>query len=226
MSLAASHIAKPGFDDHVTAAQQCFRTLLNALSRPGIIEEISLLPPNIEHECPVSADAMAGFLAIALSLCDADTNIWLDDGLQCPELKQHLRFHCASPLVSLPEKATFAFVSLPAQMPSLAAFCQGSAAYPDTSTTLVIACPFALTSAESAPYTLSGPGIKAGASPLRLPLQAQGLPASFWGELQENHAAYPLGVDCIFVNSTVSAHTTVGAAQILALPRSVKLNAI
>ncbi len=214
-------IAKPGFEKPVEAAQACFRVLLQALSRPGKKENISLLPPSIDHGCPVDAKAMTGFLAIALSLCDSDTSIWLDDHLQCPELKQHLRFHCASPLVTLPEKAHFAFISHVQTMPRLQDFCQGSAAYPDTSTTLVIACPFAQSQADSVPYSLTGPGIKASESPLRLGLAAGHFPEKFWQELQENTASYPLGVDIIFVNSASAA-----SVEVMALPRSVQLQAL
>ncbi len=214
-------IAKPGFEAPVEAAQDCFRVLLQALSRPGKKEAVRMLPPSINHECPVEANAMAGFLAIALSLCDGDTTIWLDAHLQCPELKQHLRFHCASPLVTLPEKAHFAFINDVKTMPHLQEFCQGSAAYPDTSTTLVIACPFAKNEADSVPYTLTGPGVKASDSPLRLSLAAGHFPERFWQEFQENTASYPLGVDIIFVNS---ANAT--SVEVMALPRSVQLQAL
>ncbi len=214
-------IAKPGFEKPVEAAQVCFRVLLHVLSRPGKIKTLPLLPPSITHGCPVDAKAMAGFLAIALSLCDADTNIWLDESLQCPELKQHLRFHCASPLVTLPEKAHFAFINNVENMPKLQSFCQGSAAYPDTSTTIIIACPFAQSEADSVAYTLKGPGIKASEMPLRLKLAAGHFPERFWQELQENTASYPLGVDIIFVNSVSAA-----SAEVMALPRSVQLQAL
>ncbi len=217
----SSTIAKPGFENPVDAAQGCFRVLLQALSRPGKKEILSMLPPSINHGCPIQEKAMVGFLAIALSLCDGDTAIWLDGHLQCPELKQHLRFHCASPLVTLPEKSHFAFISDVENMPSLQEFCQGSAAYPDTSTTLVIACPFAQNEADSVAYTLSGPGIKASEAPLRLGLAAQHFPVKFWQELQENTASYPLGVDIIFVNSASST-----SVEVMALPRSVQLQAL
>ncbi len=214
-------IAKPGFENPVDAAQACFRVLLQVLSRPGTKEILPVLPPSIDHGCPVDTKAMAGFLAIALSLCDGDTSLWLDAHLQCPELKQHLRFHCASPLVTLPEKAHFAFISHVENMPRLQDFCQGSAAYPDTSTTLIIACPFAKNEADSVPYTLTGPGIKASEAPLRLGLAAGHFPARFWQELQENTASYPLGVDIIFVNSASAA-----SGEVMALPRSVQLQAL
>ncbi len=211
-------IAKPGFESPVEAAQDCFRILLQSLSRPGKIERLRMLAPSIDHGCPVQDTTMAGFLTIALSLCDADTTIWLDEQLQCPELKQHIRFHCASPLVTLPEKATFAFIHQVQNMPHLQDFCQGSAAYPDTSTTLVMACPFAQDQENSVPYTLTGPGVNPQEAPLRLALAQNHLPKNFWQELQENTASYPLGVDIIFINSASTE-----AVEIMALPRSVQL---
>ncbi len=223
MSLTTKVIAEPGFSDQVSEAQNCFRVILDAFSRPGIVKEMNALPPNINHSCPLSKEAMQGFLAIALSLCDADTPVWLDGNLQCQKLKQHLRFHCASPLVDLPEKAAFAFISNLKQMPELARFCQGSPAYPDSSTTMIIAAPFACEDSEKAPYILTGPGIKKDEAPLRLPLVAEVFSSSFWAQLQENHAGYPLGVDIIFVNTAKSSR---GMVQIFALPRSVSLKDI
>ncbi len=71
--------------------------------------------------------------------------------------------------------------------PPLATFAQGSPAYPDGSTTLVLA----LDALEAgAGLRLTGPGIR-GTADLALAPMPPGWP----GALRENHAGFPLGVD-------------------------------
>ena len=73
--------------------------------------------------------------------------------------------------------------------PPLADFAAGTPAYPDTSTTLVLA----LDRIEAGPgLRLTGPGIR-GAAELALAPLPPGWPAA----LRENHAGFPLGVDIL-----------------------------
>ncbi|MGM9458142.1 phosphonate C-P lyase system protein PhnH, partial [Lacticaseibacillus rhamnosus] len=86
-------------------------------------------------------------------------------------------------------RAAFALVREAGRGPPLASFGQGSPAYPDTSTTLVLA----LDSLEAGPgLRLAGPGIR-GAADLALAPMPPGWPAA----LRENYAGFPLGVDCL-----------------------------
>src|SRR5260370_27912876 len=94
----------PGFRDPVHDAQATFRAILDALAHPGRIVE---RPVALAGPAPAPlGDAAA---AIALTLCDIDTPIWLDPGpAGCAH---YLRFHCCAPLSAAPGAAHFPFLS-------------------------------------------------------------------------------------------------------------------
>ena len=91
-----------GFADPVHDAQRCFRTIMNAMARPGTLQAIEtggLKPP--APLTPVAA-------AIALTLVDYDTPVWLDGPFARSEaVKTFLRFHTGAPIVSEPVEAAF-----------------------------------------------------------------------------------------------------------------------
>jgi alpha-D-ribose 1-methylphosphonate 5-triphosphate synthase subunit PhnH len=170
----------PGFRDPVHDAQTTFRAILDALAHPGRIVE---RPAALAALAPLG-DAAA---AIALTLCDMDTPIWLDSGLaRCAD---YLRFHCGAPL-SAPGDAHFAFVSDPSALPALDAFALGSDEYPDRSTTLVVEVA-GLRAGEG--HALSGPGVAGSAR-----LAVAGLPGGFWRERETLAVLMPRGLDVIF----------------------------
>ncbi|MEP3045479.1 MAG: phosphonate C-P lyase system protein PhnH [Roseibium sp.] len=190
-----------GFSDPVHDAQTCFRAIMNAMARPGIFQIISaetLTPPK-----PLTPAAAA----IALTLFDYDTPVWLDKALmQSDSVKAFLRFHTGAPIVSEPVDAAFALVSDPEQMVSLASFDQGSPEYPDQSTTVI------LTKQEfggSTGVTLQGPGIKDTQS-----FAAAPVPKMFWDQVIANNRQFPRGVDLIFAGDT----------KIAAVPRSTLIS--
>ena len=173
----------PGFADPVHDAQGTFRAVMDALARPGMLWPLrsALRPP-----APLTPE----LAAIALALTDADTPVWLDAALSAsPEIAAYLRFHTGAPLTADPERAAFALIRDPKTGPPLARFAQGSPAYPDTSTTLVLALD---TLADGAGLHLTGPGIRGATRIAPAPL-----PAGFVAQRAENHAAFPLGVDVI-----------------------------
>lgn len=173
----------PGFADPVHGAQGTFRAVMDALARPGLLQPLDagLKPP-----APLTPE----LAALALALTDADTPVWLDAGLAAsPEVAAYLRFHTGAPLTDDPARAAFAFIRDPARCPPLARFAQGTPAYPDTSTTLVLALDMI---ANGEGLHLAGPGIK---GPTRIALSP--LPAGFVAQLAENRAGFPLGVDVI-----------------------------
>ncbi|MTI43458.1 alpha-D-ribose 1-methylphosphonate 5-triphosphate synthase subunit PhnH [Roseibium hamelinense] len=190
-----------GFSDPVHDAQRCFRALMNAMAQPGKRQtyDASQLKP------PVPLTPMGA--ALALTLFDYDTAIWLDPGLaRSLDVLAFLRFHTSAPIVSTPVEASFAIVSDPAQMSALSNFNQGSADYPDRSTTVIL---LNQTFSTDEHVELSGPGLKEPESFSSTPV-----PNGFWRQVQANNAQYPRGVDLVFA----------GTDKIAALPRSTRIS--
>lgn len=189
-----------GFADPVHDAQGCFRAVMNAMARPAtrqLIPTGGLKPP--APLTPVAA-------AIALTLIDYDTPVWLDKPLMSSEaVKQFLRFHTGAPIVSEPVEAAFALVSAPESMIPLASFNQGSLEYPDRSTTVILT---GQTFSAGPAVMLEGPGIKDTAL-----LTTGPVPPVFWDQVIANNRQFPRGIDLIFA----------GATEAAALPRSTRI---
>lgn len=198
MNTLAQTLPQPGFADAVFDSQACFRAVLDALARPG---EIRTMTVPLTAPAPLSPAATA----LALTLFDQDTAVWLDAGACSGDVQGFLAFHCGCPLVDETERAAFALISAPGAMPSLHGFAIGEDRYPETSATLVIDVP-GLTGGPA--VTLSGPGIATQAS-----AAPTGLPERFWQQMAANRALFPLGVDVILAAGT----------EVLGLPRTVKV---
>lgn len=191
---------RTAFADPVLSAQSTFRFVLAALSRPGTVESLSAHLP----DSPPPLDPAAA--AVALTLCDLETPLWLDPVLSAsPEVAAWLRFHAGCPLVERPEQAAFALIADLETLADLSPFAIGTAEYPDRSATLIVQTP-RLGRAEGG--RLSGPGIKDTA-----PLPLDGLPPAFFSAWAENGALYPQGVDVIFA----------GNGAVAGLPRTSRL---
>lgn len=187
------------FPSDVIEASHAFRAIMGAVSRPGRI-----LPLAWAHVAPSPLWATAA--AVARTLCDFQTPVWLAPELHDEGVRSYIRFHTGAPIAAKPEEASFIFLqaTVAAIDPSL--FAQGTHEYPDRSATLVIQVAMLSNAGE---VELSGPGI-----PLPLKLHAEGVTPSFWGSMAENHAQFPLGVDVIFVSPDAIA----------ALPRSTAIH--
>jgi alpha-D-ribose 1-methylphosphonate 5-triphosphate synthase subunit PhnH len=143
--------------------------------------------------------------AVLLALCDFETPVWLDAALlDSAGVRELLRFHTGARLVATPGEAAFAVISDPVRMPPLSAFAQGTADYPDRSTTLIIG----VRSVSREGWRLEGPGIDG-----HVHFSAAPLPADFTDQVRANRAAFPRGVDVLLV----------AEGAIAALPRSVVL---
>jgi len=187
-----------GFANPVLSAQATFRAVLNALARPGGVHPIA---GAMEVPSPLSP----GAAAIALTLCDHDTPIWLDAGLRPADaVAAWLRFHCGSMITDDSHTAAFALVSKPCeQLPPFDHFNPGTLDYPDRSTTLILQ----VDSLRAGPaLALTGPGIQD-----RQILQASPLPPDMGERLNSNRSMFPRGIDLILVS----------ADEVAALPRSV-----
>ncbi|WP_404864047.1 phosphonate C-P lyase system protein PhnH [Georhizobium sp. MAB10] len=168
--------------DPVFRAQANFRALMDALSRPGTIQRLVV----DEDAGAIDAD----LAAIALTLIDHETSLWLSPSLADDrKVREWLAFATGAPLVDAPERAAFALVAEADPLPDLRAFGQGTQEYPDRSTTIVKACG-GLTHGPR--LACSGPGIKTSAT-----VAPAGLGADFVERWAENRALFPRGVDLI-----------------------------
>jgi alpha-D-ribose 1-methylphosphonate 5-triphosphate synthase subunit PhnH len=186
----------PGFADPVTDAQICFRALLDGLSRPGSLRELSL---GLTPPAPLGAAAAAALL----TLVDGETPLWLDQRLaRCWDW---LAFHCGAEPAGDIGEATFVGAM---SMPDLASLAPGSDAEPEASATLILEV---AALSRGRPYRLAGPGLK---NPTRI--EIAGLPLDFAAQWAANHALFPRGVDLVLC----------AGKQFCALPRSVRIEEI
>lgn len=172
-----------GLVDPVFDSQAIFRSVLDAMARPGTIQKPSGLPDG------------DGLVGVALMVLDHDTPVWMGKGAE--GLRQRLTFHCGCPIIDDPSQAAFALLTDPTELERLDRFAQGEPQYPDRSTTLICALP----SLEGGPdLHLSGPGIDG-----TLAFAPASLPDGFADQWAMNHAQYPLGIDLILTAGSALA---------------------
>ena len=187
-----------GFERPALEAHGVYRRLLDAMARPGRVQDLS--------ECPEPPAGLTRACAgIALTLLDFETKVWLDPALRGGETEAWLRFHCNCPLVEAPAEAAFAIVADAAAMPRLEDFDRGDARYPDRSTTILLQVP-SLTGGER--RELEGPGIDG-----RIAVAPAGLARDFWQQLADNGREFQLGVDLMLVDGD----------DVMGLPRTVRV---
>lgn len=188
-----------GFEDPVHHAQASFRHILEAMAHPGRI-----------HDLPCAQQAVAGLqaasAAIALTLADFETPVWLAPG--CHAAADFLRFHCGCPLVADPREASFAFASNWDECPPLADFDLGDDDEPARSTTLVVAVDRLQPDGS---LVLRGPGIAH-----HHLLEPSALPAHRLAQRAALSALFPRGLDLILAHG----------AQICALPRTTRITTL
>ena len=188
-----------GFADKVLSAQSTFRSVMDAMARPGSIQRIASVAG--------TPDAMMrGTAAIALTLFDHDTLVWLDGQMSATaDVAKWLRFHTSAPIVADSSIAGFALVGDPKSLPDLDRFAFGSNEYPDRSTTLIQQ----VESLDDGPVVeLQGPGID-GTAMLRASIQ----PCDLFERLTFNAALFPRGIDVVLVHDD----------SIVAIPRTTRL---
>ncbi|TDN63672.1 phosphonate C-P lyase system protein PhnH [Paraburkholderia sp. BL10I2N1] len=184
----------PGFTDPVHDTQAVFRTLLDALSRPGTVGVVVAAPPAAGGTATSGATGtrskvdLAAFASL-LTLCDYSTPVWLAQ----PDavLGSSLRFHTGAPLVANAHEAAFAYIHDADTLPPLASFALGEAEAPEHSATLLIRVD-ALTGGT--PVALRGPGIERTTT-----IAPLGLPKRFWAERAKLAPLFPCGIDCYLV---------------------------
>ena len=190
-----------GFSDKVLSAQSTFRSVMDAMARPGSVQRIAAV-------AGTPSAVMRGTAAIALTLFDHDTLVWLDARMsETSDVAKWLKFHTSAPVIADASISSFALISDPKNLPALDRFAFGSNEYPDRSTTLILQVE-SLT--EGPAFELRGPGID-GTVILRASLQPQDL----FKRLAINGALFPRGIDVVLVHDDA----------IVAIPRTTRVAA-
>ncbi|MBJ7404957.1 MAG: phosphonate C-P lyase system protein PhnH [Bradyrhizobium sp.] len=189
----------PGFADKVLSAQSTFRSVMDAMARPGSVQRIVPMPGTPDT-------MMRGTAAIALTLFDHDTPIWLDARMaESADVTKWLKFHTGAPVVQDSSIASFALIGDGGALPALDRFALGTSEYPDRSTTLIIQVD-SLASGRS--FELRGPGIDGVAA-----LLASFKPFDLFERLHVNEALFPRGIDVVLVADDA----------VVAIPRTTRI---
>jgi len=197
--MTASAELPAGFADKVLSAQSTFRSVMDAMARPASVERVTA-------SVGAPSTIMPGSAAIALTLFDHDTPIWLDPALAgAPDIAKWLKFHTGAPVISDTSVCSFALALNGGNLPALDRFSFGSNEYPDRSTTLILQVE---SLNEGRVYELRGPGIDGTAI-----LQAVIEPDDLFERLAINAALFPRGLDVMLVHDDA----------VVAIPRTTRL---
>ena len=117
-----------GFADKVLSAQTTFRSVMDAMARPGSVQRVAAVSG-------APGAMMRGTAAIALTLFDHDTPVWLDPRMsETSDVAKWLKFHTSAPVIADSSICSFAVVGDARALPALDRFAFGSNEYPDRST--------------------------------------------------------------------------------------------
>jgi alpha-D-ribose 1-methylphosphonate 5-triphosphate synthase subunit PhnH len=190
-----------GFADKVLSAQSTFRSVMDAMARPGSVQRIV-------SSAGAPAALMRGTAAIALTLFDHDTPVWLDPLLTATsDVTNWLKFHTGAPVIADSSICSFALVGDAKTLPALDRFSFGTNEYPDRSTTLILQVESLM---QGLSIELRGPGIDGTAV-----LQAAIQPPDLFERLAINAVLFPRGIDVVLVHDD----------SIVAIPRTTRLAA-
>ena len=189
----------PAFAEPVLEAQSSFRAVMRAMSRPGLVQVL-------HHDLSPPAPLSGGAAALALTLFDYETPVWLDRSLaRADDVSHWLRFHTGAPMTSDPQQAAFALIADAAKAPEFTSFAPGTPDYPDRGATLILQVD---SLSEGHSMVLKGPGIDGMQT-----MAAGSLPDDFIGRMTENRALFPRGVDVLLLTDHAVA----------AIPRSTRI---
>jgi alpha-D-ribose 1-methylphosphonate 5-triphosphate synthase subunit PhnH len=188
-----------GFADKVLSAQSTFRSVMDAMARPGTVQQVVA-------SAGTPGPMMRGTAAIALTLFDHDTPIWLDARMsETSEVAKWLKFHSGAPVLDDPSVCHFALIGNGSALPDLSRFSFGTNEYPDRSTTLILQVD---SLKHGSAFELRGPGID-GTALLRAMIE----PVDLFERLAVNEALFPRGIDVVLVSGEA----------IVAIPRTTRL---
>ena len=188
-----------GFADKVLSAQSTFRSVMDAMARPGTVQQVVA-------SAGTPGPMMRGTAAIALTLFDHDTPIWLDARMsETSEVAKWLKFHSGAPVLDDPSVCHFALIGNGSALPDLSRFSFGTNEYPDRSTTLILQVD---SLKHGSAFELRGPGID-GTALLRAMIE----PVDLFERLAINETLFPRGIDVVLVSGEA----------IVAIPRTTRL---
>src|SRR5215468_10629263 len=174
-----------GFADKVLSAQSTFRSVMGAMARPGSVQRVraaSGMPFPMMH-CTA---------AIALTLFDHDTPVWLDGAMSAmPDVAKWLKFHTSAPVIADTSVCSFAVFGDAKNLPPLDRFALGSNEYPDRSATLILQVD---SLSGGSTWELTGPGID-GATALQATISS-----NLFERLAVNAVLFPRGIDVVLVH--------------------------
>lgn len=162
-----------GFSNPAAQSARSFRSILEAMARPGQIEVLEGASP------PAPLSIAAG--CVLLTLADATTPVHLAPKFDTAPLRDWVRFHIGAPLVGASD-AVFALGDWAGLQP-ISRFAIGQPDYPDRSATLIVE----MDGLTPQGARLTGPGI-ADTAHLSLPETAAFI---------ANRAVFPMGVDFV-----------------------------
>src|SRR5258708_27020468 len=96
-----------GFADKVLSAQATFRSVMDAMARPGTVRRVAAV-------APAPGAVMRGTAAIALTSFDHDTPVWLDPLMsETADVTKWLKFHTGAPVTPNSSISTFPLTVAP-----------------------------------------------------------------------------------------------------------------
>ncbi|MGY4827066.1 phosphonate C-P lyase system protein PhnH [Sphaerotilaceae bacterium SBD11-9] len=185
-----------GLADATHDAQSLFRSVLDALSRPGRLQTLDA-SDGLQAPAPLSR----GLTALLLTLLDTETSLHLAGPLASEAAWLYCRFHTG---VQPAELTQADFVATRAADASLDGLRLGSDEMPQHGATLIVDT-HSLAHERGSGLRLTGPGI---AHEQRIGLC--GLPRAFWQQRIAMQPLFPRGVDLLLVCGS----------QLIGVPRS------
>ena len=211
MTVASLALLGRGFELPAQAAQQTFRSVLEAMARPG---RVQTLGPSASAGVQAPGIGM-GLCAVLLTLLDAECSLHIDAVLPSERLSPYLRFHTGVRLDA--DSAASDFVLMGAAHAEAGVWTwlrRGSDEAPQRGATLIVEVPsLDVAAPPSLPsglqsglrLRLRGPGIETVQH-----LSVGGFGADFWRARIAAQADFPRGVDLLLCCGE----------RIAALPRS------
>ena len=190
-------------DNHDHRSQKNYRSLLQAMSRPGRVVRLEALDV---------VSPFAAAMAVAECLLDSEVSLCVSGNGGAQALQMSIVGATGARLESQ-QAADFVFFSGVSSRGGACLAKRGCSEFPEEGATLVY-CMDSLLAGVSERFRvrLIGPGIPGSSG---IVPEMRGVPVEEFQELMEVNADYPLGVDAIFIRPN---------GELMALPRSTRIH--